>query len=1211
MPAPSLLTVDANEAVASVAHRTNDLCLIYPITPSSPMGEFADEWSAKGERNIWDQVPRVTEMQSEAGAAGACHGALQSGAVTTTFTASQGLLLMIPNMYKIAGELTPFCIHVAARTVATHSLSIFGDHSDVMACRQTGFAMLCSNNVQEAHDLALIAQAAAFKARVPFLHFFDGFRTSHEVQKIEKLESDVLRAMIDEEAVEAHRRRALTPDRPQIHGTAENPDTFFQAREACNPFYLQCPGHVKTVMDQFAELTGRRYDLVEYVGDPHAERVIVMMGSGAETAHETVDHLAARGEKVGLVKVRLYRPFPAEAFCEVLPNTVKSIAVLDRTKEPGSVGEPMYLDVVTALVEAEAAGAPAADQRPRVVGGRYGLSSKEFNPAMVKAVYDNLDADQPRNHFTIGINDDVTGLSLPFDAGFDIEPDDVSRCVFYGLGADGTVGANKNSIKIIGEETDNYAQGYFVYDSKKSGAMTISHLRFGPRPIRSTYKIGKAGFVAVHQWSFIDKYDVLELARDGATVLLNCQFPTDRVWDHLPLQMQRQIVERKLKLHAIDAYSVARDTGMGQRINTIMQTCFFAISGVLPRDEAIARIKDAIQKTYARKGEEIVQRNFAAVDATLANLHEVPVPASATTDRARPPLISPQAPDFVQRVIAIMLAGKGDDLPVSALPVDGGWPTATTQWEKRNIAEEVPIWEPDLCIQCNKCSLVCPHAAIRPKAYDPALLDNAPEHFQSADYKAPDFKGQKFTIQVAPEDCTGCGLCVGVCPAKDKSNPRRKAINMQPQMPVRDREADNYRFFLDLPEPDRTAVRKLDVKGSQFCLPLFEYSGACAGCGETPYVKLMSQLFGDRALIANSTGCSSIYGGNLPTTPYSVNDEGRGPAWSNSLFEDNAEYGFGMRLACNFHAARARSLLKLLAGELGDEAVEAIIASTQITETDYRQQRRRIAELKRKLASIDRPEARSLEEIADYLVRKSVWIMGGDGWAYDIGYGGLDHVLASGEDVNILVLDTEVYSNTGGQASKATPIGAAAKFAASGKPTNKKDLGLMAMNYGHVYVASVAMGAKDNHVVQTFLEADAHPGPSLIIAYSHCIAHGYDMVHGLTQQKLAVDSGVWPLYRFDPRRIEAGEPPLQLDAKPGKARVADYMANETRFRIVEKIDRQRFHDLAHAADEYARRRVSIYEQLSRLTMNAPNGNGHAEDADPADAPAPNRPATTN
>ncbi|MHB1155308.1 MAG: pyruvate:ferredoxin (flavodoxin) oxidoreductase [Phycisphaerales bacterium] len=1184
MSTRSLLTVDANEAVASVAHRMNEVCVIYPITPSSPMGEFADDWSSKGKKNIWNCVPQVVEMQSEAGAAGACHGSLQAGAVTTTFTASQGLLLMIPNMYKIAGELTPFVMHVAARTLATHALSIFGDHSDVMSVRMTGFTMLCSNSVQEAQDMAAISQCASFNSRLPVLHFFDGFRTSHEVQKIETLSDEDLKAMLDVGALQAHRDRGMTPDKPTLRGTAQNPDTFFQAREAANRFYTACPQIVQEAMDRFAKLTGRKYKLVDYVGAPDADRVIVIMGSGAETTEETIEYLNKRGEKLGLLKVRLYRPFPVEQLIDALPAGVKSIAVLDRTKEPGGTGEPLYQDVVTALAE--------EGRMVKVIGGRYGLSSKEFTPAMVKAVYDNLNAASPKNHFTVGINDDVTGLSLAVDDGFDIEADDVSRCLFYGLGADGTVGANKNSIKIIGEETDNYAQGYFVYDSKKSGAMTTSHLRFGPRPIKSIYLIRKADFIACHQWQFVERYDILELAGDGATVLLNSPFHADKLWDELPREMQRQVVDLKLKLYTIDAYEVAHATGMGRRINTVMQTCFFAISGVLERDEAITKIKEAIRKTYAKKGDEIVKRNFAAVDQTLEHLHEV-TPGTVTSKRTRPAVVSDKAPDLVKRVTAMMMAGKGDLLPVSALPVDGGWPTGTAQWEKRNIAEEIPVWTESVCIQCNKCALVCPHAAIRSKVYDADQLKSAPGSFRSVDYKAPDFKGQKFTIQVAPEDCTGCGLCVSVCPAKNKAEPKLKAINMERQLPLRDREAANYDFFLKIPDVDRTAIARIDVKGSQFMRPLFEYSGACAGCGETPYVKLVTQLFGDRMLIANATGCSSIYGGNLPTTPYCTDANGRGPAWANSLFEDNAEFGMGIRLGVDFHTNRAAMLLTALAPQLGETLVTAITTTDQFTEAGIVKQRERVAELRKTLKSINDPKAKELDLLADYLVRKSVWIFGGDGWAYDIGYGGLDHVLASGRKINIMVLDTEVYSNTGGQASKSTPIGASAKYAASGKETNKKDLGLMAMSYGNVYVAQVAMGAKDNHVVQAMREADSYPGTSLIIAYSHCIAHGYDLVHGFEQQELAVNSGIWPLYRFDPRLIAEGKPPLQLDAKPGKATVRQYMQNEQRFAMVEKIDKTRFARLAEGAEQAAARRVAMYQQLSQLTRHAGDGNGAA------------------
>jgi pyruvate-ferredoxin/flavodoxin oxidoreductase len=1174
------ITIDGNEAAASVAHRTNEVIAIYPITPSSPMGEFADEWSAAGRRNIWGIVPLVVEMQSEGGAAGAVHGSLQAGALTTTFTASQGLLLMIPNMYKIAGELTPFCMHVSARTLATHALSIFGDHSDVMACRQTGFALLASGSVQEAHDLAAIAQAATLRTRIPFLHFFDGFRTSHEVARVEELTDDDLRALLPDELVRAHRERALTPDRPVLRGTAQNPDTFFQSREAGNPFHAACPAAVQGEMDRFAALTGRVYHLFDYVGHPEAERVVVLMGSGAETAHETVDWLTARGEKVGVLKVRLYRPFAADALLAALPSTVRGLAVLDRTKEPGAVGEPLYQDVVTALREA------GRVSGPRVIGGRYGLSSKEFTPAMVKAVLDELDRPAPRNHFTVGIVDDVSGSSLAFDPQFDIEPETVMRAVFFGLGADGTVGANKNTIKIIGEETPNFAQGYFVYDSKKAGAVTISHLRFGPEPIRSTYLVRRARFVGCHQFGFLEKYDVLQYAEPGAVFLLNSPYGPDAVWDRLPREVQEQILEKGIRLYVIDAYAVAEETGMRGRINTIMQTCFFAISGVLPADEAIAQIKHAIEKTYGKKGAETVRRNFEAVDQTLAHLHAVKVPERVTARQGRPPIVAPGAPPFVQSVSAPMMVNRGDELPVSVFPVDGTWPVATTQWEKRNIALKIPVWDPALCIQCNKCSLICPHAAIRAKAYAPEQLPGAPPTFKSADYRAPDFKGWKFTIQVAPEDCTGCSLCFVTCPAKDKANPRRKALEMQPQIPLRESERANYAFFLALPQVDRARLR-LDVKGSQFLQPLFEYSGACAGCGETPYVKLLSQLFGDRALIANATGCSSIYGGNLPTTPYAVNADGRGPAWCNSLFEDNAEFGFGFRLAVDTQAQLARELLASLAGRVSEDLVRGLQAADPTTEAGIAAQREHVARIKERLAKIDDPTARRLRDVIDYLVRKSVWVLGGDGWAYDIGYGGLDHVLAMGRDVNLLVLDTEVYSNTGGQASKATPLGAAAKFAAAGKATPKKDLGLMAMTYGNVYVARVAIGAKDAQTVRAFVEADAYPGPSLIIAYSHCIAHGYDLTQGPAQQRLAVESGLWPLYRYDPRRVAKGEPPLVLDSGEPTVPVAEYMHNETRFRMVEKLDPARFRELLALAQQTQRQRFAIYRHLAGLALPIP------------------------
>ena len=1176
------LTLDGNEATASVAHRTNEVIAIYPITPSSNMGEWADEWAAQGRKNIWGVVPQVSEMQSEGGAAAAVHGALQAGSLTTTFTASQGLLLMIPTMFKVAGELTSYCMHVSARTVATHALSIFGDHSDVMACRQTGFAMLASGSVQEAHDFACIGQAATLKSRIPFLHFFDGFRTSHEVDEIEELADDDLHAMLPDELILAHRKRAMTPDRPILRGTAQNPDAFFQAREACNPYYLACAGLVQETMDEFAKLTGRQYRLFEYVGDPKAEHVIVLMGSGADTAREYVEWANARGEKVGLLTVRLYRPFDVKALMATLPKTVKKLAVLDRTKEPGAIGDPLYLDVLAALQEARVEGYSPFAADPAVIAGRYGLSSKEFTPAMIKAVFDNLAAAKPKNHFVVGIVDDVTHTSLPVDPDFDNEPDSVKRAVFFGLGADGTVGANKNSIKIIAE-TESFGQGYFVYDSKKAGAITISHLRFGPNVIRSHYLIKRANFVACHQFMFIDKYDMLEYAGPGGTFLLNAPFGPDEIWDQLPREMQEQMIEKQLKFYVIDAYKVAKDTGMGVRINTIMQTCFFAISGVLPRDEAIAEIKKSIEKTYGKKGEEVVKKNFAAVDHTLAHLFEVKVPAKASTARRRPPTVSPESPDFVQRVTAVMLSNKGDLLPVSAFPVDGTWPTATTKWEKRNIALEIPVWDEAICIQCNKCALVCPHAAIRAKVYPPEHLKGAPATYKATDFKAPDYKGWKYTIQVAPEDCTGCTLCVMVCPAKDKANPKHKAIDMAPQMPLREAERENYKFFLDIPEVDRTTV-KIDVKGSQFLEPLFEYSGACAGCGETPYVKLLTQLFGDRALIGNATGCSSIYGGNLPTTPYAVNRDGRGPAWNNSLFEDTAEFTFGMRLSIDKHTDLARHELTKLADKVGDSLAKEILDADQTDEAGIVKQRARVVELRKKLATLKSAEARRLEFLADYLVKKSVWAVGGDGWAYDIGYGGLDHVLAQGRNVNLLVLDTEVYSNTGGQQSKATPMGAAAKFAMAGKEVQKKDLGMLAMTYGSVYVARVAFGAKDAQTVRAFQEADSYPGTSIIIAYSHCIAHGYDLAYGCEQQKLAVESGMWPLYRWDPRRIPLGESPLKLDSAPGKVDIGTYMRNETRFRMVEQMYPKRFEMLLERSRRQVQNRFLAYEHLAKLAM---------------------------
>ncbi len=1165
-----VVTIDGNEAAAYIAHKTNEVIAIYPITPSSNMGEWADTWSAQGRTNIWGTVPLVVEMQSEGGAAGAVHGALQTGSLTTTFTASQGLLLMIPNMFKIAGELTSTVFHVSARTVATHALSIFGDHSDVMSVRATGWAMMCSNSVQEVMDLALIAQASTLHARVPFLHFFDGFRTSHELCKVEELSDDDIRAMIDDELVLAHRRRALNPERPVIRGTAQNPDVFFQAREACNPYYLAVPGIVQAQMDKFARIVGRQYHLFDYVGAPDAERVVVMMGSGAETAHQTVEYLVERGEKVGLVKVRLYRPFSVEHFIKALPPTVKVITALDRTKEPGAAGEPLYTDVATAVVE--------TGLGVKVLGGRYGLASKEFTPAMCVAVYENMAAASPKNHFTVGITDDVTNTSLAYDPNFNIEPADMVRALFYGLGADGTVGANHNSIRIIGTETPNSAQGYFVYDSKKSGATTISHLRFGPRDIHAPYLIQKANFVACHQWVFTERYNMLAKAEPGAVFLLNSPYGPDEVWDHLPRELQKEIVEKQIKFFVIDAYKVAKDTGMGVRINTIMQTCFFAISGVLPRDEAIAKIKESIRKTYGRRGEAVVQQNFAAVDHTLAHLYEVKYPNAVTSSITMPPIVPEEAPEFVKTVTARIMAGEGDSLPVSAFPPDGTWPTATTQWEKRNIALEIPVWDPAICIQCGKCAFVCPHAAIRTKVYPPEALVDAPPTFKAVDYKSRDLPGMKYTVQVAPEDCTGCGLCVEACPAKNKSEPRLKAINMAPQLPLRATERENYRFFFNLPELDRTILPLNNVKNSQLLQPLFEFSGACAGCGETPYVKLVSQLFGDRAIIANATGCSSIYGGNLPTTPWAVNKEGRGPAWSNSLFEDNAEFGFGFRLTIDKQREYAAELIDAHRDVIGDALVDELLSADQSTEKGIADQRARVAILKQKLAGNPEPWAVQLLEIADVLVKRSVWIIGGDGWAYDIGYGGLDHVLASGRDVNVLVLDTQVYSNTGGQSSKATPRAAVARFAAAGKPLPKKDLGMIAMTYGTIYVAQVAMGANDAQTVRAFLEAEAYPGPSLIIAYSHCIAHGINMAKGLNQQKLAVESGAWPLYRFNPQLAAAGENPLTLDSKPPKIPLKEYVYNETRYSMLVQADEARAEKLLKLAQEDVNNRWKMYER---------------------------------
>lgn len=1176
-----VVTIDGNEAAASVAHRLNEVIAIYPITPSSAMGEFSDEWSAKGRKNLWGTTPLVIEMQSEGGAAGTVHGALQTGALTTTFTASQGLLLMIPNMYKIAGELTSTVFHVAARSIAAQALSIFGDHSDVMAVRQTGWAMLSSGSVQEAHDFAAIAAAATLKSRVPFLHFFDGFRTSHEVAKIFQLTDEELRSLVDDELVRAHRARALSPNQPVLRGTAQNPDVYFQARETVNPFYAATPGIVQAVMDQFAQITGRHYNLFDYAGHPEAERVLMIMGSGGETAQETVKYLIEQGEKVGVMRVRLYRPFSIEGFINALPKSVQRIAVLDRTKEPGASGEPLYLDVVNALVEGRRGGV-------QVIGGRYGLSSKEFTPSMVKAALDELKKPEPKNHFTVGIHDDISHTSLEVDAAFSIESEATVRCVFFGLGSDGTVGANKNSIKIIGEETDNHAQGYFVYDSKKSGTVTISHLRFGPKPIRAPYLIepNQANFVACHQFNFIERVEMLKYAKPGAVFLLNSLYGPDEVWDHLPREMQAAIIEKKLKFHVINGYEVAEKTGMGGRMNTIMQTAFFAVSGVLPRDAAIAEIKHAIEKTYGKRGEAVVQKNFEAVDQTIENLHEVKVPAEVTSLVTRRPAVPNEAPEFVRNVLAPMIDFEGDQVPVSALPVDGTFPTATTQWEKRNLALEIPVWVPDLCIQCGKCVIVCPHAVIRHKVFDEKLLAEAPETFKHMPSKFKEFsQGMAYSVQVSPEDCTGCTLCVDICPAKDKSQVGRKALNMEPQPPLRAQESRNWDFFMAIPDLDRKLINPSTVKNSQLLRPLFEFSGACSGCGETPYVKLVSQLFGDRAVIANATGCSSIYGGNLPTTPWAVNEKGRGPAWSNSLFEDNAEFGLGMRLTIDKQAEYARELLAQFEPQLGADLINSLLNADQKDEAGIEAQRERVAELKDKLAKSSDERARDLISLADNLVKKSVWIIGGDGWAYDIGYGGLDHVLASGRNVNILVLDTEVYSNTGGQASKSTPRAAVAKFAMGGKGMPKKDLGLIAMSYGYVYVARIAMGANDQQTLRAILEAESYDGPSLIIAYSHCIAHGYDMAKGLEQQKLAVQSGHWPMYRYDPRLAEQGQNPLLIESKEPSIPISQYAYNEARYKMLTQMNEVRAEELMRAAQKDAQSRWRLYQQMASMHYN--------------------------
>jgi pyruvate-ferredoxin/flavodoxin oxidoreductase len=1206
---PLFATIDGNEAAAYVAYRLNEVMAIYPITPSSPMAEWCDQWASEGKRNLWGTIPAIVEMQSEGGAAGAVHGALQTGALSTTFTASQGLLLMIPNMFKIAGELLPAVFHVTARTVATHALSIFGDHSDIMAARSTGWAMLGAASVQETMDFALIAQAAALRAGLPFVHFFDGFRTSHEVAKIQLVPDEVMRTLMDDGEIAEWRARAMTPDHPVLRGTAQNPDAFFQGREAANPVYDICPDIVQQVMDEFAKLTGRPYKLFDYVGAPDAGRVLVIMGSGAEVAQEAVEHLNRRGEKLGLIKVRLYRPFDGERFVQALPASVKAIAVLDRTKEPGATGEPLYQDCVTALVEHRLGGPRQAREPSVIVGGRYGLSSKEFTPAMVKAVFDNLAEHSPKNHFTVGITDDVSFASLSVDAQFSTEPDDVIRAVFYGLGSDGTVGANKNSIKIIGENTPYCAQGYFVYDSKKSGSMTVSHLRFGRQPIRSSYLITRANFVACHQPEFMERYDLLRNLVPGGTFLLNSPCSREEIWPRLPTPAQQALLDRKARFFVIDATSVARASGMGGRINTIMQVCFFALSGVLPRDEAVAAIKDSIQKTYGKKGDEVVQKNLKAVDNTLANLFEVPLTGSVNGAGGFLPPISPDAPPFVREVLGELAAGNGDDLPVSAFPRDGTFPTATAQFEKRNLALDIPVWNEAICIQCLKCVAMCPHATIRAKVCEPAQLEGAPATLKSAAARAPEWKGLRLVLQVAAEDCTGCALCVEVCPVRDKTENKRKALNLQPQAPLRLSERDNWNFFLRLPELDRRKINPALLRQQQVMQPLFEFSGACAGCGETPYLKLLTQLFGDRAIIANATGCSSIYGGNLPTTPYAKNADGRGPAWCNSLFEDNAEFGLGFRISLDKQREMAGELLRKLAGPLGDDLVAALLRPSETDEAGIAERRARVAVLKLKLQHLDSPDALLLLSLADQLVKKSVWIVGGDGWAYDIGYGGLDHVLASGRDVNVLVLDTEVYSNTGGQMSKSTPRGAVAKFAAGGKPGRKKDLGLIAMAYGQIYVACVAMGAKDDQTLKAFVEAESYPGPSLILAYSPCIAQGIALDAGVAarQQKMAVDCGQWLLYRFDPRRADRGENPLQLDSPPPKAGVGDYLLSENRFKMLtlSKPDAARQFFAEAQADAGDRRR--FYEFMQSRTLKAEAAPPEKPKLSPATEPPPGTP----
>ncbi|RLT88041.1 MULTISPECIES: pyruvate:ferredoxin (flavodoxin) oxidoreductase [unclassified Ketobacter] len=1184
--ASHFLTIDGNEAVALIAHKTNEVIAIYPITPASPMGEHADAWSAQGRPNIFGSVPQIIEMQSEAGAAGAIHGALQGGTLATTFTASQGLLLMLPNMYKIAGELTPTVFHIAARSVAAQALSIFADHSDVMSARGTGFAMVASNSVQEAHDMALITQAATLNSRIPVLHFFDGFRTSHEVAKIHSIEDSVIAAMIDGDAVQAHRQRALSPEHPVIRGTSQNPDVFFQARETVNPYYQQFPAILQQAMDQFADLTGRAYRLFDYEGASDAERVIIVMGCGAETVAETVSGLLAKGEKVGVLKPRLYRPFDGTALLAALPTTTRAIAVLDRTKEPGAEGDPLYKDVATAVLDAAGAGRLPFAQVPRVVGGRFGLSSKEFTPGMVCSVFDNLHSLSPRNHFTVGIVDDVTHSSLPWEErNAPAQNSKPFECLFYGLGSDGTVSANKNSIKIIGDCTDLHAQGYFVYDSKKSGAVTVSHLRFGQQPIRSAYLIGddRARYVGCHQTIFLEKFDMLKKAAQEAVFVLNTSLSQDQVWQSLPRSAQQQMLQKNISLYIIDAYEVARQSGMGRRINTVMQTCFFAISGVLPRAEAIQQIKASVEKTYGRKGRHITRRNFEAIDNTLAALIKVPLPAEVSSSQEIQEVGAAQTDPFLKNVTAEIIAGRGDRIPVSLLPADGTYPTGTAKIEKRNIGLEIPVWDEQLCTHCGKCAFVCPHGVIRSKAFPAAAAKDAPATFKQVQIKGKDYpQGTHISYQVAPEDCTGCSLCVDICPIRDKSNASHKALNMAAIGPLKEQEKLNWDYFLGLPDMDRSEVKVNTMKGSMLLEPLFEFSGACSGCGETPYIKLASQLFGDRMVVANATGCSSIYGGNLPTTPWTKNAEGRGPAWNNSLFEDNAEFGLGIRAAYDQQRLIAEDCLRQLAHTLEPSLVEAVLNSPQSNEAEIHEQRQRVAAIRDRLNNVGEPAARQLEPVLDALCRKSIWIIGGDGWAYDIGFGGLDHVMASGRDVNILVLDTEVYSNTGGQTSKATPRGAVAKFSASGKATAKKDLARIAMTYENVYVAHVAYGAKDVHTLHTFLEAEAYDGPSLIIAYAPCIAHGVDMSNNHRQQNLAVDSGHWPLFRFDPRKAQQGQNPLKLDSKPPSVDYAEFVKSETRFSMLWNTHPQRAALLLDQARAEVHERFERYQQLAAL-----------------------------